>query len=229
MSTFFHHPDNIIYITVPGDPDQIYTDTLANFELDVATASVNSYPGLPVGATQRSYDGIRHLVRYATGDEDDAVPWAPGDDYFTNVSDLIAAQTDRNTPNVDFDALRAAKLQEMINYYKSLVATGASYLTKQYSIRRTENLPRYTMLYSLANAAEAGDYTWDAGEEIMAIDGTQTAMATSAAMLAFGAVVLKASADVEKVYIDHEFAILSLVDNEATIAAYDVTDNWPSI
>jgi hypothetical protein len=87
---FQHHPDGFIIIRKLAE--EIYIDTIANFEADYG----QSYPGLPDGYIGRYYEpGVNHYLHTS----DIAVPqdltWAEGDRYIEAYDSLIAAKTAR--------------------------------------------------------------------------------------------------------------------------------------
>jgi hypothetical protein len=91
---FQHHPDG--WIIVRRGQNKVYSDTIANFEVDYG----NPYTGLPEGFIGRYYEpGVNHYVHT----DDTAVPqglsWLEGDAYIEAYERLIAAKADRETLN----------------------------------------------------------------------------------------------------------------------------------
>lgn len=94
MEKFQHHPDGIITVEKEGLK---YTDTVANFEQDLASLELSPYPGVPKGAEIYEPDGIQSS--FIDGDQR-ALTLDPDllDRYIFAIDDLISAKAAREVP-----------------------------------------------------------------------------------------------------------------------------------
>ncbi|HYG91211.1 MAG TPA: hypothetical protein VD978_33710 [Azospirillum sp.] len=101
---FHHHPDNLIYLRGA----RTYMAQVAEFAADLVACGLPAYAGLPEGATERRYDGGRHLVGYGERGFEDAEPWPEGDAYLAALDALLAARAARLNPEPPLESVKAA-------------------------------------------------------------------------------------------------------------------------
>lgn len=161
--------------------------------------------------------------------------------------DVIAGETFyTEVPAVfHYNELRAAKKAALLAYEDSLRETGATWPSptgndKSYRIRMDKgDILNYTVLglnaVSAATATDGAHSTFfstyaDPGMTLFSTDnGTVPTLDTKEKAIDFAEVMLKAHRDVAAVSYTKQAEIDVLPDNEATIAAYDVTTGWPVI
>jgi hypothetical protein len=90
---FQHHPDGLIIIRKSAE--EIYIDTIANFEADFGSA----YSGLPDGYIGRYYEpGVTHQFTTGNAATPENLNWPEGDSYIAACDKLIEAKAIRKTP-----------------------------------------------------------------------------------------------------------------------------------
>lgn len=145
----------------------------------------------------------------------------------------------------NYDSLRAAKKTALKDYENSLRDTGATWPSptgndKPYRIRMDlGDIQNYTALainaVSAATATDGAHSTFlstyaDPGMTLFSTDtSTVPTLDTKEKAINFATVMLTAHRDVAAVSYSKQAEIDALLDNEATIAAYNVTTGWPSI
>lgn len=90
MPNFHHHPDNLIFVRVEGQPD--YCDTPENFALDFGAP----YTDPPQGSAERYYEpGVSHYLSDGATATPQPLSWPQGDAYIAAHAALMSAKAAR--------------------------------------------------------------------------------------------------------------------------------------
>jgi len=211
MGSFRHTPDNIIYINNLAMPLSFFL-------------TLNPAYALPAGYTSRNYiQGSYNILSTGSLAVPDAMPYADGDTYITNVAAYTVAYAAYLNPTPNLAQQKVITIDTMLGYAFNkkighVTVTGATYFSDSNTLQRLVN---EDLTFNRAMALPVGYYVNDINYAPVAI----AAFADLEAIID-RIVELHYLTDVNSDV--HRAAINALATN-AAVLAYDYTTGWPAI